>query len=77
MVGVCPVESSWAVDLGGRSRTVGGAVSWDLYAYADRPRPVEGTGGVDGFLGCEFLVREGAVIDFGRGRLLLGRRTSC
>ena len=69
VVEVRPVESSWALDLDGRTRTVAGAVSWDVYSYADRPRPSAGR--IDGFLGCELLVQERAVLDFGRGRLAL------
>ena len=71
VVEVRPVETSWSLDLAGRARPVTGAVSWDLYAYADRRRPARD--GIDGFLGCELLVREGAVVDFGRGRLTFHR----
>jgi hypothetical protein len=70
VVEVRPIEPAWTLDLEGRARPVVGAVSWDVYAYADRPRPPEGT--IDGFLGCELLVQEGAVVDFGRGTLVLG-----
>ena len=35
VVEVRPVETSWALDLDGRTRSVAGAVSWDVYAYAD------------------------------------------
>ena len=69
VVQVRPVETEWAVDLDGHPRTVPDAASWDLYAYADRPRPA--SGGIDGFLGCELLVRERAVVDFGRGEIAL------
>lgn len=69
VVDVRPVETSWTLDLDGRTRAVVGAVSWDLYAYADRPRPAAGW--IDGFLGSELLVQEGAVVDFGHGRLSL------
>ncbi|QNN54615.1 hypothetical protein [Nocardioides mesophilus] len=68
VVDVRPVEGSWTVDLDGRPRPVPGAVSWDLYAYANRPRP---SGAIDGFLGCELLVQEGAVVDFSSGTLRL------
>jgi hypothetical protein len=57
------------VDLDGHTRAVPDALSWDLYAYADRRRPA--SGGIDGFLGCELLVRERAVVDFGRGVIAL------
>lgn len=69
VVDVRPVETSWTLDVDGRPRAVVGAVSWDLYAYADRPRPSAGR--IDGFLGCELLVQEAAVIDFDRGTLSL------
>jgi hypothetical protein len=69
VVDVRPVETAWSVDLAGRSRPVVDAVSWDVYAYADRPRPPAGL--IDGFLGCELLVQEGAIVDFGRGTLSL------
>ena len=69
VVDVRPVATSWSVELDGRARAVAGAVGWDLYAYADRPRPVSGP--IDGFLGCELLVQERAVVDFGRGTLRL------
>jgi hypothetical protein len=67
VVDVRPVETAWTVDLDGRARAAAGALSWDVYAYADRPPPSAGR--IDGFLGCELLVQEGAVIDFGRGTL--------
>jgi hypothetical protein len=63
------VETAWAVDIDGHPRTVPVATSWDLYAYADRTRPA--SGGIDGFLGCELLVRERAAVDFGRGEIAL------
>jgi hypothetical protein len=69
VVEVRPVEPAWTLELEGRARPVGGAVSWDVYAYADRPRPRVGR--IDGFLGCELFVQEGAVVDFGRGTLAL------
>jgi hypothetical protein len=69
VVEVRPVETSWTLDLDGRTRAVAGAVSWDVYAYADRPRPAAGR--IDGFLGCELLVQEQALVDFGRGTLAL------
>jgi hypothetical protein len=69
IVDVRVVETPWSVDLEGRSRGVVGAVSWDVYDYAERPRPSAGS--IDGFLGCELLVQAGAVIDFGHGRLAL------
>lgn len=69
VVDVRPVTSSWAVSLAGRPRSVPDAVAWDLYAYADRPRPASGA--VDGYLGCEWLVGEQAVVDFGAGTLSL------
>jgi hypothetical protein len=69
VVQVRPVETPWSVDLDGHARAVPEAMSWDLYAYADRPRPA--SGGIDGFLGCELLVRERAVVDFGRGEIAL------
>lgn len=69
VVDVRPVEGSWTVDLDGRPRAVTGAVSWDLYAYADRQRPSAGS--IDGFLGCELLLEEAAVVDFGRELLSL------
>ena len=69
VVDVRPAKTSWTLNLGGRTRAVLGAVSWDLYAYADRPRPAADQ--IDGFLGCELLVEEGAVVDFGRGTLSL------
>jgi hypothetical protein len=69
VVQVLPVASAWSVDLDGHPRAVPDAVAWDLYAYADRPRPAPG--GIDGFLGCELLVRERAVVDFGRGTIAL------
>jgi len=71
VVDVQPVVTPWTVELEGLPRTVDSADSWDVYAYADRPRPA--TGLIDGFLGCELLVREGAVIDFGHGTLRLRR----
>src|SRR5262245_30688536 len=67
VVDVRRVESDWGVDLDGRARPVTDASSWDIYAYAERPRP--GTGWIEGFLGCEFLLHEGAIVDFGRGTL--------
>ena len=70
VVDVRPVETSWALDLDGRTRTVAGAASWDVYSYADRQRPSAGP--IDGFLGCELLVQERAVVDFGRGTLACG-----
>ena len=69
VVDVRPVVSPWAVHVGGRARPVPEAVAWDVHAYADRPRPA--SGGVDGFLGCEWLVQERAVVDAGRGTLTL------
>jgi len=69
VVDVRNVESPWEVDLDERPRTVESAASWDIYAYADRPRPP--TGGIDGFLGCEWLLQQKAVVDFGRGLLAL------
>jgi hypothetical protein len=69
VVDVRPVATSWSVELEGRSRPVVDAVSWDIYAYADRLRPPAGR--IDGFLGCELLVQESAVVDFGRGTLSL------
>jgi hypothetical protein len=69
VVRVRPVASAWTVDLDGHPRAVPDAVAWDLYAYADRPRPA--SGGIDGFLGCELLVQERAVVDFGRGTIAL------
>jgi hypothetical protein len=69
VVEVRPVETSWALDLDGRSRAVAGALSWDVYAYADRPRPSARR--IDGFLGGELLVQERAVLDFRRGTLAL------
>jgi hypothetical protein len=69
VVDVRRVESDWAVELDGRSRPVVDASSWDIYAYADRPRPR--TDWIDGFLGCEFLLHEGAIVDFGRGTLAM------
>jgi hypothetical protein len=69
VVDVRSVQASWGIGLAGRTRVVVGAVSWDLYAYAERARPA--TGHVDGFLGCEFLVQEEAVVDFGQGTLSL------
>ncbi len=69
VVEVRPVAAPWSVEVHGGTRAVPGAVSWDLYAYADRPRP--SAGGVDGFLGCEWLVQEQAVVDFGRETLRL------
>ena len=69
VVDVRPVDSTWTLTIGGRNRAVPDTASWDIYAYADRARPV--SGGIDGFLGCELLVREEAVIDFGGGTLSL------
>ena len=69
VVDVRSVAADWGLELDRRTRPVAGAVSWDIYAYADRPRPA--VGGIDGFLGCELLVQESAVVDFGRGRLAL------
>ena len=69
VVTVRAVESDWELDLDGRTRQVIGAVSWDVYAYADRVRP--SAGGIDGFLGCDLLTQEAAVVDFGRGTLAL------
>lgn len=69
VVEVRPVETPWSIDLDGHPRSVTGATSWDLYGYADRARPA--TGGIDGFLGCELLVQEMAVVDFGRGVIAL------
>jgi hypothetical protein len=69
VVEVRPMTTGWSVDLGGRSRPVVDAVSWDVYRYADRTRPPAGQ--IDGFLGCDLLAQERAVVDFGRGRLSL------
>ena len=71
VVEVRTVETPWTVDLDGHARSVTGGVSWDLYAYADRSRPA--AGGIDGFLGCELLVQQHAVVDFGRGTIALPR----
>ena len=69
VVDVRPLADSWTMELDGRTRAVAGAVSWDVYAYADRPRPSSAP--IDGFLGLEWLVQEAAVVDFGRGALNL------
>ena len=69
VVDVRPVVSPWSVELDGRSCAVSSAVSWDVYAYAERGRP--SSAAIDGFLGCELLVDVGAVVDFGAGRLSL------
>jgi gag-polyprotein putative aspartyl protease len=69
VVEVRRVEGDWSLDLAGRPRQVTETSSWDIYAYAERPRPP--TDWIDGFLGCEFLVEEGAIVDFGRGTLSL------
>ena len=69
VVEVRPVEPSWTLDVDGRTRAVASAVSWDVYTYADRRRPSAGR--IDGFLGCELLVQEQALVDFGRGTLAL------
>lgn len=69
VVEVRPVRSAWTVDVDGRPMRVEGSASWDLYEYADRDRPA--TEAIDGFLGCELLVAERAVVDFGRGVIAL------
>lgn len=69
VVQVRPVTAAWTAHLDGRTLRVEDAASWDLYEYADRDRPA--TGAVDGFLGCELLVAERAVVDFGRGVIAL------
>ncbi len=63
------VAGPWSVHIGGRDHDVVGAVSHDLYAYAARPRTDDDL--VAGFLGCDFLLRHGAVVDHGRGVLAL------
>lgn len=69
VVEVRSLETDWVIELDGREREVPRASSWDLDAYADRAAPSSGR--VDGFLGCELLVQERAVVDFGRGTLWL------
>lgn len=63
------VAGAWAVGLGGRELDVVGAQVSDLYAYADKERV--GDEHFAGFLGCDFLLRHGASVDFGRSVLAL------
>lgn len=44
---------------------------YDLYAYAEKPRPYRASDGRAGVLGADFLIANQAVIDFGLGRLYL------
>jgi hypothetical protein len=43
----------------------------DTYAYAGRTAPADETKWVGGYLGCDFMLANDAVIDFGTGTLLL------
>ena len=66
------VASHWAVGLGGLELDVVGARVSDLYAYAAKER--SGDKDFAGFLGCDFLRRHGASVDFGRGVLAFAGR---
>lgn len=44
---------------------------YDIYAYAEKPRPYRAIDGRAGMLGADFLIANQAVIDFGRSRLYL------
>lgn len=44
---------------------------YDIYAYAEKPRPYRATDGRAGMPGADFLIANQAVIDFGRSRLYL------
>lgn len=44
---------------------------YDIYAYAEKPRPYRAIDGRAGMLGADFLIANQAVIDFGRNRLYL------
>ena len=63
------VTGPWAVRVEGHEREVRDALCSDLYAYAAQDR--RGDDPVAGFLGCDFLRRHGATVDFGRGVLRL------
>jgi len=43
----------------------------DTYAYASRTPPADETKWIGGYLGCDFMLANDAVIDFGTGTLLL------
>jgi predicted aspartyl protease len=63
------VASGWSLELDGRARPGLDAQAWDLYEYSEQPRPTSGA--IDGFLGCDFLLHERAVVDFGRATMAL------
>lgn len=51
------------------------AQSYDLYAYDGTERPSEASEVVDGYLGCDFMRANDAVIDFGSGLLFTRPKT--
>lgn len=59
------------VEINGNTFNSPKAHTYDIYAYTAVPRPSEPEAVIDGYLGCDFMHANGAVIDFGSASLFL------
>jgi hypothetical protein len=70
------VEDPWTLEVDGRPYAATPATTADLYAYAARDRTND-VPAVDGILGCDFMLRHGAVVDLASGTLALEEPERC
>lgn len=59
------------VEINGNTFNSPKAHSYDIYAYMAMPRPAKPEEEMNGYLGCDFMHANGAVIDFGSASLFL------
>lgn len=63
----------YVLELAGEALIAPKARAYDIYAYDAETRPANTAEEVVGYLGCDFMRANGAVIDFGSGTLFVKR----